>query len=127
MYQYVVTSEKSASELKDALYEIVPTIQFGILNELDLTAIMQKKGINHETQSYEFDVCNPKHAKKLLDQNALAHMMLPCKITIYESEGNTYIGMPRPSVQAKMLEDDTLSEMAKEVEEILIGAIDQIK
>lgn len=43
MYHYVVTSEKSAAELKDALYEVVPTIQFGILGELDLMEIMQKK------------------------------------------------------------------------------------
>jgi len=127
MYHYVVTSEKSAEQLKDALYEVVPTIQFGILGELDLTAIMQKKGIDHSTQSYEFEVCNPKHAKRLLDQNPLAHMFLPCKVTIYEADGKTHIGMPRPSMQAKMLEDATLEGMAKEVEDILIGAIDQIK
>ena len=127
MYHYVVTSEKSAEQLKDALYEVVPAIQFGILGELDLTAIMQKKGIDHSTQSYEFEVCNPKHAKRLIDQNPLAHMFLPCKVTIYEADGKTHIGMPRPSIQAKMLEDATLEGMAKEVEDILIGAIDQIK
>lgn len=127
MYHYVVTSEKSAAELKDALYEVVPTIQFGILGELDLTAIMQKKGVDHHTQSYEFEVCNPKHAKKLIDQNPLAHMFLPCKVTIFEADGKTHIGMPRPTTQASMLEDTKLEELAKEVEDILIGAIDQIK
>lgn len=127
MYHYVVTSEKSVAELKDALYEVVPTIQFGILGELDLMAIMQKKGVDHSQASYAFEVCNPKRAKALIDQNPLAHMFLPCKVMIYEVDGTTHIGMPRPSTQAKMLEDDKLIELAKEVEDILIGAIDQIK
>ncbi|GEM01146.1 Uncharacterized conserved protein, DUF302 family [Halolactibacillus halophilus] len=127
MYHYVVTSEKSAEQLKDALYEVVPTIQFGILGELDLKAIMQKKGVDHNLSSFEFEVCNPKRAKGLIDQNPLAHMFLPCKVTIYEADGKTHIGMPRPSAQAKMLEDQKLEKMAKEIEDILIGAIDQIK
>jgi uncharacterized protein (DUF302 family) len=126
MYHYVVTSEKSVEQLKGALYEVVPTIQFGILGELDLTAIMQKKGVDHNTASFEFEVCNPKRAKSLIDQNPLAHMFLPCKVTIYEADGKTHIGMPRPSTQARMLEDAKLEEMAKEIEDILIGAIDQI-
>ncbi|PXW92713.1 uncharacterized protein (DUF302 family) [Streptohalobacillus salinus] len=127
MYDYTVSSTKSVEELRDALIETVPTVKFGVLWELDLKATLIKKGLDYDKKSLIFEVCSPAKAKALLEHNQAAIYFLPCKVAIYEGEGVTHIGLPLPTTQARLLEDKKLEEMAKEVEDVLIGVIDQIK
>ncbi|MEI3614005.1 hypothetical protein [Pseudogracilibacillus sp. SO30301A] len=45
----------------------------------------------------------------------------------YDDEGNTKIGMPKPSALIQMVEDDELKEFAKNIEDRLIVCIDKSK
>ena len=127
MYDYTVTSTKSVEELRSALIETVPTIKFGVLWELDLKATLINKGFEYDNQSLIFEVCSPAKAKALLEHNPASIYFLPCKVAIYEAQGKTHIGLPLPTAQARLLEDEQLETMAKEVEDVLIKLIDQIK
>jgi uncharacterized protein (DUF302 family) len=58
-------------------------------------------------------------------ENVLAGYFLPCKIVVYEVDGKTKIGMPKPSAFINMLEDDVLAGIAADVEARLIGCINR--
>ncbi|SDC32045.1 Uncharacterized conserved protein, DUF302 family [Pelagirhabdus alkalitolerans] len=127
MYEYTVKTNKTVEEVQQALHDTIASYQFGVLWELDLQETLKKKGIDHDQSSLILEVCNPKKAKELIDQNPLANLFLPCKIAVYEVDGVNTIGLPRPTVQAEMIGDEKLKEIAKEIETILIQLIDEVK
>ncbi|WP_368073011.1 DUF302 domain-containing protein [Virgibacillus salinus] len=57
----------------------------------------------------------------------LVIFFLPCKITVYESEGKTFIGMPRPSELIKLTKDNSLYDFAYDIENTLIKVMDAAK
>jgi uncharacterized protein (DUF302 family) len=71
------------------------------------------------------EVCNPQEAQKVLTENELAGYFLPCKIVVYESKGQTKIGMPKPTALINILNNDSMQQFAKDIEERLIHCIDK--
>jgi uncharacterized protein (DUF302 family) len=69
-------------------------------------------------------VCNPLKAKEVLEANIRAGYFLPCKVVVYAEDGKTKIGMPRPTVLIGLLGDDSLRQVAEEVEADLSAALD---
>ncbi|WP_017471655.1 DUF302 domain-containing protein [Amphibacillus jilinensis] len=127
MYDYTVTSDKTVEQVYQTLLEALPTIKFGVLWELDLKATLAEKGVNHDQEGLILEVCNPKQAKTLIDENPLAHYFLPCKLVIYQVNGVTKVGMPRPTIQAQMIGDHHLERLAEEIERALTNVLDQVK
>lgn len=95
--------------------------------QFDIKDTLQKKGFEFDQPFNVLEVCNPKEAQRVLSQNKLVGYFLPCKIVIYEDEGTTKIGLPRPSSLIQMIEDDSLKEFALDIENRLIACIDKTK
>lgn len=72
-------------------------------------------------------MCNPHEAKRVLLENALVGYFLPCKIVVYEAEGKTKIGLPKPSSLIGMVNDTKLEEIAWDIENRLIAVLDKSK
>lgn len=127
-FHYTVATNKTIDEAISALEEKLKEHKFGILWQLDLPAKLMEKGVNSFTTPYRIlEVCNPKEAAKVLNINALVGYFLPCKIAVYESEGKTKIGLPRPTGLVSMLEDNELKTIAEEIESTLIKVLDESK
>ncbi|WP_088548497.1 DUF302 domain-containing protein [Paenibacillus aquistagni] len=60
---------------------------------------LNEKGIEFNQRYEVLEVCNPIEAKKVLSENVLNGYFLPCMITVYEYEGQTNIGLPKPSYE----------------------------
>jgi uncharacterized protein (DUF302 family) len=73
------------------------------------------------------EVCNPFDAQRVLQENQLVGYFLPCKIVVYESDSGTKIGMPKPSALVELTKDERVKGYAMEIEERLIGCINQSK
>ncbi len=73
------------------------------------------------------EVCNPVEAAQVLNRNQLVGYFLPCKIVVYESEGVTKIGLPKPSALIGLLDEPELNTIAENIEEILIDALNKSK
>lgn len=92
-FHYTVTTDKSIDEAINSLEQNLKEHKFGILWQLDLPAKLQEKGVEGFTTPYRvLEVCNPFEAARVLSRNELVGYFLPCKITVYESEGKTKIG-----------------------------------
>jgi uncharacterized protein (DUF302 family) len=50
---------------------------------------------------------------RVLNENQLAGYFLPCKIVVYEDQGNTKIGMPRPTALISLLNDEKMKKTGK--------------
>lgn len=92
---------------------------------MDLPAKLREKGVDFDTPYRILEVCNPHEAKRVLTANPLVGYFLPCKIVVYESNGMTHIGLPRPTVLMDIIGDVALKEIAREIELALREAIDQ--
>jgi len=115
--------ETAVIDLKKSLTEN----SFGVLWEMNFKDKLQEKGLDFDKNFKVLEVCSPPRAKVVLDQNLEAGYMLPCKMVVYEKEGEVRIGMMKPTSMAELMNDKGLTDVAEEVESILRKAIDSAK
>ena len=123
MFDYTVTTDKefdkAIADLKQALSER----KFGVLWELDIPSKLKEKGVEYAGPFRILEVCNPQRAKGALEANIRAGYFLPCKVVVYAEDGKISIGMPRPTTLIGLLGDESLRQVAEEVEADLAAAM----
>lgn len=125
LFHYTVETKKGLDEVVKALEESLKAHNFGILWDLDVPSTLQSKGVDFSQPYRVLEVCNPSKAKEILGRNNLVGYFLPCKIVVYDDHGTTKIGFPRPSILMEVIQDPSLKEVAEEVEQTLIAAINE--
>lgn len=125
MFDYTVSTEKSSEQAIMSLEEILKNEGFGVLWNFDLTAKLQEKGMEFNTPYTVLEVCNPKEAQRVLSENLLVGYFLPCKIVVYQDQGLTKIGMPKPTAMIEMLHNKEIKLLAEDIEKRLISCIDK--
>ncbi|WP_243356472.1 DUF302 domain-containing protein [Bacillus litorisediminis] len=125
MFDYTVQTDKSVDEAIQSIGANLKEEKFGVLWNFDLKGKLQEKGLDFKKEFKVLEVCNPFEAYRVINENELAGYFLPCKIVVYNSNGQTKIGMPRPTSLVSMLENNAIQELAKDIEERLIRCIDR--
>lgn len=124
--KYIVSTPKSVTQAAQDLEKAVAAHQFGVLHIHDLKATMNKKGVPFEPECRVFEVCNPKKAFAVLNEDMEMNMALPCRISVWEEDGQTKIGMINPKPMLEMLsQSPALTAVAEEVQSILTTIIDE--
>ncbi|MBB4823425.1 uncharacterized protein (DUF302 family) [Sporosarcina luteola] len=127
-FHYTVMTNKTIEDAISSIEQNLKAHKFGVLWQLDLTETLQKKGVDSYTSPYRIlEVCNPTEAAQVLEHNSLAGYFLPCKITVYEEEGNTKIGLPRPTAMIGLVNDAELTSVAQKIEKLLISILEKSK
>jgi uncharacterized protein (DUF302 family) len=126
MFHYTAETTASIQDAIAALETSLKEEQFGVLWRFNLREKLKEKGFDFERDYVVLEVCNPAEASRVVSGNVLAGYFLPCKIVVYEADGKTKIGMPKPTAFMNMLEDDALKSIAADVEVRLIGCIDRV-
>ena len=111
---------KTVSETATALHAAVQANQFGVMQVHNLKETMVKKGVEFERECLIFEVCQPRQAKKVLDQNISVSTALPCRISICEEGGKTILATLRPTILLGMFDSPQLEGVAKEVEDTIV-------
>ena len=125
MFDYTVETEKNMDEAIKDLEASLKEEKFGVLWTFDIKEKLQEKGLEFEKEFKVLEVCNPQEAQKVLNENEMAGYFLPCKIVVYEKNGKTNIGMPKPTSLISMLNDDKMEQFAKDIEDRLIVCINK--
>ncbi|GAB3800348.1 DUF302 domain-containing protein [Virgibacillus kimchii] len=125
MFHYTVETDKSMEEAIQSLEESLKEDKFGILWQFDIKETLNNKGFEFDQPYRVLEVCNPKEAQRILTKNQLIGYFLPCKIVVYEEERKRKIGLPKPTALMELAGDDSLKEIAGDVENRLIKAIDK--
>ncbi len=115
---------KTVSEAAAALQTAVPAHHFGVMHVHNLKETMAKKGVEFAHECLIFEVCQPQQAKKVLDQNMSVATALPCRISVYEEGGKTFLATLKPTMLLALFNTPQLEGVAQEVE-ATIGKIMQ--
>jgi uncharacterized protein (DUF302 family) len=123
MFNYTVITDRTIDNAIHNLEESLKQEKFGVLWMFDIKEKLQEKGLELAKEFKVLEVCNPVEAQRILNQNEMAGYFLPCKIVVYESEGKTKIGMPKPTALISLLNDEKMKLFAKDIEDRLINVL----
>lgn len=121
---YEKSTNKSLTEAISSLESNLKESGFGILWQLNFKDKLQEKGLEFKDDFVILEVCNPKQAKEVLEENIQIGYVLPCKMVVRREGDKTYIGMTSPEVLIGLFEGSDLKEVAKKVEESLKNSIE---
>jgi uncharacterized protein (DUF302 family) len=125
MFHYTVETNKGIDEAITSLEASLKEEKFGVLWNFDLKDKLNEKGLDFEKEFKVLEICNPKEAQRVLNENVMAGYFLPCKMVVYQDEDKTKIGMPKPTSLTQMVEDDTIQAMASDIEKRLMHCMDK--
>ena len=124
--KYIIETSKSVEQAAADLQAAVVRHKFGVLHIHNLQETLKKKGVEFPNACQILEICNPQSAKDVLMVDMELNMALPCRVSVYSEQGQTKIGMIRPTAMLKALSDSpNLEAIAKEVEVALIAMIDE--
>ena len=125
-FDYTVITGKSFEEAVAALEEETKKAGFKVLYIHDVTATLKEKGFKIEPFKI-IEICNAKSAYTVLNADIKIGLCLPCKINVYQKEGQTFISGMRPIILPQFFPNANLGNLPTEVDEIIRGIIDRSK
>lgn len=126
-FVYEIKASGTFDEVVNRVKESIAKNNFGVLWEMNVKDKLGEKGVEFDKDFVILEVCNPKKAKKVLEENIMVGYFLPCKIVVYEKDEDIFVGMPKPTSLMEMVGEDSLRDIANEVESTLKKAIDDAK
>ena len=126
--KYIVDSDKTVDAAAQDLEKAVKDNNFGVLHTYDLKTTLKSKGIDLPHECRIFEICNPKQASLVLAEDMSINMALPCRISVWDEDGKTRIGMIPPREMLESLSDsNVLKGIAAEVENAMKAMIQQAR
>lgn len=115
-----LSTDKTVGEAAVALQAAIQTNRFGVMQVHNLQETMVKKGVEFAHECLIFEVCQPQQAGKVLDRNMSVSTALPCRISIYEEGGKTFLATLKPTTLLAMFNTPQLEGVAREVEDTIV-------
>jgi len=123
---YRKKSAKTLDELDAALRQAAARHSFGVLGMHDLKQAMKNKGVDFDADVRVYEVCNPHHAKAVLQENMDVSTALPCRVSVYSGKEGTEVATILPTELMKAFGSSTvMAATADEVERTMKAMIDE--
>ena len=117
---YQIKSNKALDEIERGLAESAARHRFGVIAIHDLRDTLKKKGVDLSMECRIYEVCNPQQAKKVLEADGAISTALPCRISVYGSQGNYTLATMRPTEMMKAFGNPAIEPVAREVEDVIL-------
>jgi uncharacterized protein (DUF302 family) len=127
-YYFSKTLENTTFEAaKEQVTEELKKEGFGILTHIDVKETLKKK-IDVDFRQYEIlGACNPHFAYKALSAEDKIGLMLPCNVIVEENKnGNIEVSAVDPIASMGGVENDSLGDVANEVQQKLKRVIENL-
>lgn len=108
---YTVTTAKTPEAAVVAVRAKAQGKGFQVLHVHDLGKVFGEYGFPGDP-AYIVEICNTAFGAGMLRWNPVTSLMMPCKIAVYEKDGETYISALRPRLMG-----DLFPQFAPQVEE----------
>ncbi|WP_158860525.1 DUF302 domain-containing protein [Lunatibacter salilacus] len=120
-------SDQSFASVRTKTEDALKAEGFGILTEIDIQATMKKKLDKVYKPYLILGACNPTFADKVLQAEPNIGALLPCNVTIRETEtGEIEVAIMDPSAAMAAVDNPAIEPLAGEVKEKLIKALESI-
>ncbi len=120
-----VSTDKTVSEAAVALQSAVEANHFGVMQVHNLKESLVKKGVEFTHECLIYEVCQPKQAKKVLEANMSLSTALPCRVSIFEEDGKTFLATLKPTTLLGMFNAPHLEGVAQEVENTIVKIMNE--
>ena len=125
-YSYTKQTSFSFQEAKEKTTAALAQEGFGILTEIDVKAALKKKlGVEYG-EYIILGACNPPFAYQALQAEKEIGVFMPCNVIIYKDGGKTFVSAILPTVTIGAVNNPSLVDIAKTVEEKLKKVINNI-
>ena len=122
-------SKVVALPFAEAIEKVTGTLAaegFGVLTTIDVKATMKKK-LDLDYENYTIlGACNPTFAHQALEAEKEIGLLLPCNVIVYQTGDNVHVSAMLPSAAMSAVENESITDIATEVEEKLKSAIDAV-
>ncbi|GAB2727955.1 DUF302 domain-containing protein [Nocardia thraciensis] len=126
----VVPSPAIAAHIDAPFAEALPRIRealrqggFGIVTEIDIQAVLREK-LGEEIEEYTvLGACNPMLARRALDADRQAGLLLPCNVVVRAADGGTLVEAADPSVLVRATGQDGLQTVADDARRLLARTV----
>ncbi len=122
---YIKETTHSVDTIEERIKIAAKNHQFSVLNVTDLRAKLQSNDLDFTPACKVLDVCNPHRAKEVLENKLEISTALPCRISVYEKDGETQVATLLPSKVLGMFGAEGLDSVADSVENDLIAIINE--
>lgn len=99
---------------------------FGVLWEFDMAKKLAEHELDLGAKFVVLEVCNPQQAHTVLSQELTVGYFLPCKMVVFEKDGQVQVGTLKPSHLMNQMEGLDLAGVAEEVEQVLQETVDAV-
>jgi len=107
------------------LTEIATSHKFGVLATHNLREKMESKGVPFSRECRVIEVCNPKQAQEVLNQAIEISTALPCRISVYNEDGQTILATIKPTALLTMFGVPGAASAAQAVEDTMIQIMEE--
>jgi uncharacterized protein (DUF302 family) len=121
---YTVPTSKDFDAAVEAVVQLTKEAGFRVLFVHDVSATLAEKGFERERVTI-VEMCNAKYASQVLAADVKIGLMLPCPIMVYAEEAKVFISTMRPSLIGGFFPEAGISEVAGQVEDVLVGILDK--
>jgi uncharacterized protein (DUF302 family) len=115
-----IESKKELAQIGRELKTAAQKHKFGVLAVHDLKAKMPEKGADFQGECLIYEVCNPYQAKKVLENNPELSTVLPCRISVYQTEKGYTLATLKPTSLVELFDSESLHAVAEEVERTIV-------
>jgi uncharacterized protein (DUF302 family) len=116
MYAFSTTTNKSYSEAIQAVTEALKEQGFGVLTEIDVSAVLKKKLDLDKRPYIILGACNPVLASQALEAEPDIGLLLPCNVVVREEEdGSVTVAFMDPSAVLALVDNTDVAALAAEV------------
>jgi len=123
---HIIDTNKTVDVAAKDLEEAVKRNSFGVLHIYDLKAKLKEKGVDFPNECRILEICNPKQAARVLNEDMSASLALPCRVSVYQENGQTKIGTIKPTALLAMFPNlSGATTIAHEVEEAILKMMDE--
>ncbi len=122
----IMTSQKSVKDIAQDFPDVCAHYMFGVLGSIDIRQKLREKGLVFDRECLVFEVCNPQAAKRVLDANPAISTVLPCRISVYQENGQTKLATILPTAMLALFPNPELKTVAEEVERTVLQIMEDL-
>ncbi len=127
--KYYMSKKLADTDFASAIEKVTAGLKeegFGILTQIDIKETLKKK-LDEDFRPYTIlGACNPPFAHKALLAEDKIGTMLPCNVIVQQTNDGIEVAAVDPVASMKAVENDSLGEIATEIQGRLQRVIDKL-
>jgi len=116
MYAFSTTTSKSYDEAVAAVTDALQEQGFGVLTEINVSAVLKNKLDIDKRPYIILGACNPVLANQAMEAEPDIGLLLPCNVVVREEEdGSVTVAFMDPSAVLALVDNPSVPALATEV------------